>query len=86
LALGLFLERLARVTQDLTYTTRQLDELRRRLVAHFARKPTLLVADFKELAQVSRKYAVPLLEHADRSGWTVRSGDERRPGGRLTAE
>jgi selenocysteine-specific elongation factor len=83
MALGLFLERLVRVSQELTYTRRQLTDLRARLARHFAKKPTLNVADFKELAGVSRKYAVPLLEHSDRSGWTIRSGDERKPGGKL---
>ena len=33
-----------------------------------------------DLAGVSRKWAVPLLEHSDRVGWTVRSGDERKSG------
>jgi selenocysteine-specific elongation factor len=83
MALGLFLERLVRVNQDLTYTTKQLADLKARLARHFAGRPALSVAEFKDLAQVSRKYAVPLLEHADRSGWTVRSGDERKKGGRL---
>ena len=83
MALGFFLERLVRVSQELTYTSKQLGDLRARLARHFAAKPTLDVADFKALTGVSRKYAVPLLEHADRSGWTVRSGDQRKPGGRL---
>ena len=85
MALGVFLDRLVRVTQDLTYTRRQVEELRDRIAKHFATRPTLNVGDFKDLAAVSRKFAVPLLEHSDRSGWTVRSGDERKPGGRLTA-
>jgi len=80
LALGYFLGRLVRVSQEFTYTERQLDGLRRRLAAHFARKPTMTVAEFKEISGVSRKYAVPLMEHADRVGWTVRSGDERKAG------
>ncbi len=82
-ALGLFLERLARVSQELIYTTRQLERLRAKLAAHFAKKPALSMAEFKELAAVSRKWSVPLLEHCDRVGWTVRVGDERRRGGRL---
>jgi selenocysteine-specific elongation factor len=82
LSLGYFLGRLVRVSQEFTYTARQLEVLRAKLAAHFAKKPTLSVADFKEISGVSRKYAVPLLEHSDRSGWTVRSGDERRAGGR----
>jgi len=83
MALGLHLDRLVRVNQDFTYTARQMDDLRARLAAHFAQRPVLVVGDFKEIAQVSRKYAVPLLEHADRSGWTQRAGDERRAGAKL---
>jgi len=37
----------------------------------------LAVADFKELAGVSRKFAIPLLEYMDRSGLTRRVGDYR---------
>ena len=85
LSLGLFLGRLARVSQELTFTTRQLEALRAKLATHFGRKGTLTVAEFKDLARVSRKYAVPLLEHSDRVGWTVRLGDERKAGGRLGA-
>jgi selenocysteine-specific elongation factor len=80
MALGLFLGHLVRVTQELTYTSRQLADLEGRIGRHFATRPTLGVADFKDLAGVSRKYAVPLLEHADRSGWTTRVGDLRKPG------
>ena len=81
-ALGLFLERLVRVNQELVYTAKQMEALRAKLAAHFAKKPTLSVVEFKDIAGVSRKYAVPLLEHTDRVGWTVRSGDERKKGGR----
>ncbi len=78
LSLGFFLGRLVRVSQEFTYTAQQLEALRAKLAAHFAKKATLSVADFKGLSSVSRKYAVPLLEHGDRVGWTVRSGDERK--------
>ena len=84
-ALGSFLGRLVRVSQDFTCTARQLEGLRAKLAAHFALRPALTVAEFKDLAGVSRKWAVPLLEHCDRVGWTVRAGDERKAGGRLTA-
>ncbi len=81
--LGYFLGRLVRVSQEYTLTARQLDDLRRRIAAHFTKRPSLTVADFKDLAGVSRKWGVPLLEHSDRSGWTARVGDERRKGPRL---
>jgi selenocysteine-specific elongation factor len=83
MALGVFLERLVRVSQDLTYSAKQMNVLQERLQEHFARKPTLDIADFKAITNASRKYVVPLLEHTDRSGWTVRVGDARKPGGRL---
>jgi selenocysteine-specific elongation factor len=83
LSLGYFLGRLVRVSQEFTYTARQLESLRAKLAAHFENKPVLSVADFKDLTGVSRKYAVPLLEHSDRVGWTVRRGDERGMGGRM---
>ncbi len=79
-ALGLFLGRLVRVSQEYTYTTPQLEGLRAKLAAWFDTHPTLSVAEFKELSGVSRKWAVPLLEYSDRNGWTVRSGDERKRG------
>jgi selenocysteine-specific elongation factor len=36
------------------------------------------VSEFKDRTGMSRKYAVPFLEWADRSGLTVRTGDTRR--------
>lgn len=41
-----------------------------------AEKP-LRPGDFKDLFGVSRKYLIPLLEYFDRSGFTVRKGDDR---------
>ena len=85
LSLGYFLDRLVRVSQEFTYTARQLEGLRAKLAAHFAKKPTMNVAEFKESSGGSRKDAVPLLEHGDRVGWTARSGDERKAGGKMGA-
>jgi len=39
--------------------------------------PRFKVPEFKEMAGVSRKYAIPLLEYLDRNGVTQRMGDER---------
>jgi selenocysteine-specific elongation factor len=80
-AMGFFLGRLVRVSQDLTYTMQQMEQLRGRLSEWFEKHPALTVANFRDLTGASRKFAVPLLEHCDRVGWTVRVGDERRRGG-----
>jgi selenocysteine-specific elongation factor len=83
LSLGYFLGRLVRVSGEYTYTARQLESLRAALASYFAGAEALSVAAFKDLTGASRKWAVPLLEHCDRHGWTMRVGDERKRGGRL---
>ena len=57
-------------------------EIEARVRAHFAQRPSLTMSEFKELLHVSRKYAVPILEHLDRTGLTRREGDLRAPGAR----
>ena len=77
--LGLFLGRLVRVDSQFTYTAPQMERLRALVDAWFdAGHATMTVADFRGVTGASRKFAVPLLEHCDRVGWTVRVGDERR--------
>jgi selenocysteine-specific elongation factor len=75
--------RVVKVTSELFYPSRLWDGLKERLAGHFARRPALTMAEFKEMLQVSRKYAVPLLEHLDRIGWTRRQGDVRVRGPRI---
>jgi len=78
--------RAVKVTSDLLYTTVQWTEIEARVRAHFAKNPTMAMAEFKDLLQVSRKYAVPLLERLDRTGFTRREGDLRLPGPRARAQ
>jgi len=56
-----------------------LDDLIRKLRAHASRNSdrAIDVAAFKELAGISRKYAIPLLEYLDRQHVTRREGDQR---------
>jgi selenocysteine-specific elongation factor len=68
---------LVKVSQDLVFHRTALEELRRRMAAEKARSSRIDVARFKELAGVSRKYAIPLLEYLDRERVTKRVGDER---------
>ena len=71
---------LVRVQNDLFFHRAALDELIGRLREYAARQgPQRLidVATFKELAGVSRKYAIPLLEYLDRERVTRRAGDKR---------
>lgn len=52
---------------------------------HFRRAPELSFGDFRALSGLSRKLGIPMLEHLDASGVTVRAGDLRRPGPALGA-
>ena len=74
--------RAVRVTSTLLYPAPLWAEIEARVRAHFTRRPSLTMAEFKDLLQVSRKYAVPILEHLDRTGLTRREGDNRAPGPR----
>jgi len=67
--------RLVRVGDELVFHTAALQELRRKMSGYKGHR--LTVPQFKELAGVSRKYAIPLLEYLDRERLTRREGDQR---------
>ncbi len=57
--------------------------LRDQLVAHFAGSDKLGPTDFKALTGLTRRHAIPWLEHLDRLGWTRRLADGRAAGSHL---
>ena len=68
-----------RVQNEMFMHSSVLDELKAKLLDYAARhEPERLidVAGFKDLAGVSRKYAIPLLEYFDREKVTRRAGDK----------
>ncbi|HEY6939718.1 MAG TPA: selenocysteine-specific translation elongation factor [Terriglobales bacterium] len=68
---------LVKISDDLVFHRRALEELRQRVSAYKAKSPKIGVAEFKDLTGVSRKYAIPLLEYLDRERITRRVGDQR---------
>ena len=68
------------VTPEFYFSAAVLESLVARLqeAASKSGDPTLDVARFKEIAGVSRKYAIPLLEYFDRTRVTMRVGDKRK--------
>jgi selenocysteine-specific elongation factor len=71
---------IVRVHGELMFHRVALEELTKTLKSYAAaREPdrTIDVASFKELARISRKYAIPLLEFLDRQRVTRREGDRR---------
>jgi len=70
---------IVKVTEDFYFRRETLDELVNKL-KDFAGKTSdrlIDVAAFKEIAGISRKYAIPLLEYFDREKLTRRAGDKR---------
>lgn len=66
---------LVRISDDLVFLPEQIAEITRMLGEMAA---PFTVADFRDHTGLTRKYAVPLLEWADREGLTIRQGDHRR--------
>ncbi|MHB8232507.1 MAG: selenocysteine-specific translation elongation factor [bacterium] len=69
--------RLVKVKHDIYYLKEQTDNIKRGLDAFFKSNEKLEPKDMKEIAGVSRKYAIPLLEYFDYIGYTVKKGDYR---------
>ncbi len=67
--------KLIRIAPDLIFHADVITHIRQSLTAHKGRRFT--VADFKSWTNISRKYAIPLLEYLDQQHVTKRDGDAR---------
>jgi selenocysteine-specific elongation factor len=74
--------RLVRIRDGRLFHAEALEGLRRRLRAYAETSATIDVATFKEIAGVTRKNAIPLLEHLDAERVTRRAGNVREILGR----
>ena len=70
-------EVLVKVKEDLYFHHQALGEMEGKLVNYFKQKKEMSPTQFKEISQVSRKFAIPLLEHFDAKKLTMRIGDKR---------
>ena len=68
---------LVKLADELVFHRTALEQLRRIVAAEKTRTPKIDVARFKDLAGVTRKHAIPLLEYLDRERITRRVGDLR---------
>ena len=68
---------LVQLTDDIFLHRERYEDAKRRLVAAFERDRFLASSAFKDELGTSRKYAIPLLEHFDEIGLTVREGEGR---------
>ncbi len=68
---------LIKISDELVFHHSALEALRRQMAAYKLKSPHIDVAKFKELTEITRKYAIPLLEYLDRERVTRRVGDAR---------
>jgi selenocysteine-specific elongation factor len=68
---------LIRVSPELVFHSSAIAALLETLRGSKKAGESIRVPEFKELAGISRKYAIPLLEYLDRSKVTRRIGDDR---------
>lgn len=71
------------VNNDYLVSTEAYADLLQRLKNYFAAEEDLLFGTFRELSGLTRKLGIPMLEHLDQAGMTVRAGDVRRAGSDL---
>ncbi len=71
------------IGDDLYYATGVISAFCHELIALFNADANRTVAEIRDHLQITRKYAIPLLEHFDREQITCRKGDHRTAGPRL---
>jgi len=68
---------LVKVKEDLYFHQQAMQELEGKLIQFLQQNKEMTPTQFKEISQVSRKFAIPLMEHFDAKKLTMRIGDKR---------
>jgi selenocysteine-specific elongation factor len=68
---------LVKVKEDLYFHQQAMQELEGKLSQFLQQNKEMTPTQFKEISQVSRKFAIPLMEHFDAKKLTMRIGDKR---------
>ena len=72
------LGRFVKIAENFFIHETRFEEISDALTVYLRENGTITVAEFRETAQTSRKYAVPFLEYCDTQNLTVREGNIRR--------
>ena len=72
------LGRFVKIAENFFIHKTRFEEISDALTAYLRENGTISVAEFRETAETSRKYAVPFLEYCDTQNLTVRDGNIRR--------
>lgn len=69
---------LTKINENIYYHTPAIDGIRDGIIRYFDDHEEMTPQDFKAVADLSRKYSIPVLEYFDKQKLTVRVGDARR--------
>lgn len=69
---------LLKIKEDFYFHAEAVNELKKRLIDYLKSNEEMTTPQFKELASVSRKYLIPLIEYFDSTKVTLRVGDSRK--------
>ena len=72
------LERFVKISDNFFIHSTALKEVQELLMTYLRENDIITVAEFREIAETSRKYAVPFLEYCDSQNLTIRDGNVRR--------
>ena len=70
--------KIIKAKEDLYFHTDAINDLKKQTVDFLVAQREMTAPQFKEIAKVSRKYLIPLLEYFDSKNITIRIGDIRR--------
>lgn len=75
---------LIKLSPQMAISAKSIESLRKSLAEYFQRQPTAKVGELREQWKITRKHAVPIFEYFDECKITVRAGDLRSAGPRLS--
>ncbi len=69
---------LLKVKENLYFHAEAVNKLKKRMIDYLKSNEEMTTPQFKEMASVSRKYLIPLIEYFDSTNVTLRVGDSRK--------
>tara|TARA_A100001015_G_scaffold315493_1_gene427438 strand:- start:3751 stop:4422 length:672 start_codon:yes stop_codon:yes gene_type:complete len=67
-----------RITNDIWINNNKIEELKNKIKLKYQNNLEFTVSDIKEMAGISRKYAIPILEFFDKQNFTIRLNNVRK--------
>lgn len=66
-----------RIATDVALLAEAIPQALQKLAALFEKEGAFTASQAKDVLGTTRKFAIPLLEYLDKTGWTRRNGDRR---------